>query len=87
MAYAPRVSYGSRLLELERLRDELYMERSHLDELLDRTEQTLVELRHARYDVTSYTPPYTVPYLHSPPVDDVPPVSYTHLTLPTIYSV
>lgn len=72
MVYAPRVPYGSRLLELERLRDELYMERNHLDELLDRTEQTLVELRHARYDVTSYTPPYTVPYLHSPPVDDAP---------------
>lgn len=72
VGYAPRVPYGSRILELERLRDELYMERSHLDELLDRTEQTLMELRHARYDMTNYTPPYTVPYLHSPPVDDAP---------------
>lgn len=70
VGYAPRAPYASRMLELERLRDELYVERSHLDELLDRTEQTLMELRHTRYDVTNYTPPYPLPYLHSPPVDD-----------------
>ncbi|WFD43344.1 GATA type transcriptional activator of nitrogen-regulated proteins [Malassezia psittaci] len=44
-------SYGPsvRLSDLERLRDELYMERNRLDELLERTEMTLVDARGLRY--------------------------------------
>lgn len=40
--------------DLERLRDELYLERSRLDELLDRTERTLMEVRRSCYDTSSY---------------------------------
>lgn len=52
-----RASYSPRVLELERLRDELYVERSRLHELLERTERTLTDLRRPRYDVPSYGMP------------------------------
>lgn len=64
-----RAPYNPRVLELERLRDELYMERSRLDELLQRTERTLTDLRHSRYDMAGYTvPPYASSVrMHSSP--------------------
>lgn len=50
----------ARLAELERLRDDLYRGRSHLDELLERTERTLAEVRRSCYEPNhvriSYTP-------------------------------
>ncbi|WFC99255.1 GATA type transcriptional activator of nitrogen-regulated proteins [Malassezia yamatoensis] len=44
-SYKPSV----RLSDLERLRDELYLERNRLDELLERTEMTLADARGLRY--------------------------------------
>ncbi|WFD18958.1 GATA type transcriptional activator of nitrogen-regulated proteins [Malassezia caprae] len=57
---AYRTSYSPRVLELERLRDELYVERSRLNELLERTERTLSDLRRPRYDMPAYTYPPTM---------------------------
>lgn len=42
-------SHASRVSELERLRDELYVERTRLNDLLERTEMTLADVRRARY--------------------------------------
>ena len=72
MTYAPRVSFGSRFKELERLRDELYMERTRINELLEHTEQTLLEWRHSRFNVMNYTSPYSVPSLHTSALEEAP---------------
>lgn len=70
LSYAGCPPYGSRVLMLERLRDELLMERERLNELLDRTEHTLLELRHPRYDAAGFTSPYAMPCLPSPTLDE-----------------
>ncbi|SHO77122.1 Similar to S.cerevisiae protein GZF3 (GATA zinc finger protein) [Malassezia sympodialis ATCC 42132] len=62
-AHAPlayhRPTYSPRLLELERLRDELYVERSRLNELLERTERALSDSCRPHYDLPAYAkPPY-----------------------------
>ena len=42
-------SHSVRVSDLERLRDELYLERGRLDDLLERAELTLADARRARY--------------------------------------
>ncbi|WFD47566.1 GATA type transcriptional activator of nitrogen-regulated proteins [Malassezia furfur] len=42
-------SHAMRLSELERLRDELYLERSRLNDVLERTEMALADARRMRY--------------------------------------
>lgn len=69
-AHAPlsyHASYSTRALELERLRDELYVERSRLNELLERTERTLSDLWRSRYDMPAYAYPAPVRMHSSPP--------------------
>ncbi|WFD30856.1 GATA type transcriptional activator of nitrogen-regulated proteins [Malassezia sp. CBS 17886] len=48
--------------DVERLRDELYLERSRLDKLLDRTEMTLAELRRACFDAAEAGSRGPLPY-------------------------
>lgn len=63
-AYArPGAPLSSHIHEVERLRDELYLERARLDALLERTELALSEFRRARYDMAGVVPP---PYAAGP---------------------
>ena len=73
---------AARMHELERLRDELYLERNRLDDLLERTERALTEYRHARYDRSAGSSSPYVMGMSAPP----PPVPSSFALPPRLHS-